>query len=55
MKDVCFYGKSASDHSFGYSAYLMNPFPPTIVEWTNVSWCTIENGQLVKHGPVARP
>lgn len=55
MKDVCFYGRSASDHSFGYNAFLINPYPPNIAEWTNVSWCTIENGQLVKHGAIARP
>ncbi len=55
LKNVCFYGKGASNHSFGYGPYLLDPGRPTIVEWTNVSWCTIENGQLVVHGPLAAP
>lgn len=53
--NVCFYGNSASDHSFGTGPILINPYPPTIVEWNNVNWCTIENGTLVTHGAIAKP
>lgn len=53
--NVCFYGNSASSHSFGTAPILVNPTPPTIVEWNNVNWCTIENGVLVVHGAIAKP
>ena len=55
MKDVCFYGQGPSNHSFGYSPFLLNPTPPVIQQWENVNWCTIENGALVVHGAIARP
>lgn len=53
--NVCFYGNSASDHSFGTGPILMNPYPPTIVEWNNVNWCTIDNGVLTVRGAIAKP
>jgi hypothetical protein len=53
--NVCFYGTSSSSHSFGTGPILINPYPPTIVEWNNVNWCTIENGALVIHGAIAKP
>ena len=55
MNDVCFYGEGDQNHSFSSGPFLMNPFPPTIVEWNNVNWCTIENGQLVIHGAIPQP
>ena len=55
MNNVCFYGEGASSHSFGAGPYLLNPFPPTIAEWNNVNWCTIENGELVVHGSLSPP
>lgn len=55
MNNVCFYGLSSSSHSFGTGPILMDPYPPTIVEWNNVNWCTIENGSLVVHGAIPKP
>ena len=55
LRNVCFYGEGPSNHSFGYAPYLLDPYRPAILEWTNVNWCTIENGQLIVHGPVAAP
>lgn len=33
----------------------MDPYPPTIVEWNNVNWCTIDNGVLTVRGAIAKP
>ncbi len=55
LKDVCFYGTGASNHSFGYNPILMSPGTPAIQQWENVNWCTIENGALVVHGAIPRP
>jgi hypothetical protein len=55
MNNVCFYGVSSSSHSFGTAPILMNPTPPTIMEWNNVNWCTIDNGTLTVRGAIARP
>lgn len=55
LNNVCFYGTGDNDHSFRSDPFLFNPYPPEIVEWNNVYWCTIEDGKLVKHGEIPKP
>ncbi|MBK8012850.1 MAG: fibronectin type III domain-containing protein [Deltaproteobacteria bacterium] len=52
LNNVCFYGESETNNSFGFGAFLLDS---TIAEWNNVNWCTIHNGQLVVHGPIPQP
>ncbi|HEX8182588.1 MAG TPA: hypothetical protein VF575_03220 [Candidatus Saccharimonadales bacterium] len=55
MNNICFYGTSYADHSFRTGPMLLSPYTPSIMEWNNVNWCTISNGNLVVHGSIPRP